>query len=56
MLEKNTKIYWRKHVSNNEIGKIADLPLVLQVVKRQRLKWFGHIQRMPRTQEVTLLD
>ena len=47
-LRKILKIDWRKHVSNIEISKVANIPSALQVIKRQRLKWFGHIQRMPR--------
>ena len=36
----------RDHVRNEEITRIVGTTLVIKFIKKQRLKWFGHLKRM----------
>ena len=47
-LRKILKIKWSDKVSNEEVRKIAAIQSVTDIMKKQRLQWFGHIIRMDR--------
>ena len=47
-LRKILKISWKDKVTNEEIRRTVNIPSVVQLIKRQRLSWFGHVIRMPR--------
>ena len=48
-LRKILNIDWRLHISNQQIRDTVGIPSACDIIKRQRLKWFGHVIRMENT-------
>ena len=48
-LRKILNIDWRLHISNQQIRDTVGIPPACDIIKRQRLKWFGHVIRMENT-------
>ena len=40
------KIVWFQHISNDNIRSRTKQPQLTSVIRKRRLKWFGHVQRM----------
>ena len=40
------KIVWFQHTSNDNIRSRTKQPQLTSVIRKRRLKWFGHVQRM----------
>ena len=40
------KIRWSQYVTNIDIRKKTNQPQLSKVIKKRRLQWFGHLQRM----------
>ena len=40
------KIRWSQYVTNIDIRKKTNQPQLSSVIKKHRLQWFGHLQRM----------
>ena len=47
-LRKIMKISWKDKVTNEEVRRKANIPPVTQIIRKQRLSWFGHVIRMDR--------
>jgi hypothetical protein len=39
--------------SNEELDELIKRKYIIRFIKSQRLKWFGHVERMPNEREVT---
>ena len=47
-LKRILKIRWNYFVSNAEVLKIANIaPVDVHIIRAARLRWFGHVVRMP---------
>ena len=40
------RVTWSQHISNNTIRSRTKQPQLTSVIRRRRLQWFGHVQRM----------
>ena len=40
------KIRWSQHVRNIDIHRKTNQPQLTNIIKKRRLQWFGHLQRM----------
>ena len=47
-MRKIRKISWKDKITNEEMRRKANNPPVTQIIKKQRLNWFGHVIRMDR--------
>jgi hypothetical protein len=54
-LRKILKIDWRDHVTNVKVREMARTTPAIEIIRKQRLKWFGHIIRMEKTRMVKLV-
>jgi hypothetical protein len=45
----NKKENWRI-LTNKEIYAIVKKPIITQTIRLHRLRWFGHVQRMEKTE------
>ena len=40
-------IHWTQHVTNQEVRERTQQPLASRLAAQRRVRWFGHIQRLP---------
>ena len=40
-------IKWSDHITNIEVRSRSNQPYVTDILRKRRLKWFGHVQRLP---------
>ena len=41
------RVFWQQHVSNKSIRERTKQPTASSLLRQRRLRWFGHIHRMP---------
>ena len=41
------RVFWQQHTSNRSIRKCTKQPTTSPLVRQRRLRWFGHLHRMP---------
>ena len=40
-------VFWQQHISNQSIRERTKQPTASSLLQQRRLRWFGHIHRMP---------
>ena len=43
------KVKWSQHIRNQDIRQKTGQPQLSNVIRKRRLQWFGHVQRMDKT-------
>ncbi|KAI8483214.1 hypothetical protein Bbelb_390960 [Branchiostoma belcheri] len=43
------RVRWHQHISNEEVRRRTGQPSLSTLVRRARVRWLGHVARMPRT-------
>ena len=41
------RVFWQQHVSNQSIRERTNQPKASSLLRQRRLRWFGHLHRMP---------
>ena len=41
------RVFWQQHTSNHSIGESTKQPTASSLLRQRRLRWFGHLHRMP---------
>ena len=41
------RVFWQQHVSNQSIRERTKQPTASSLLRQRRLRWFGHLHRMP---------
>ena len=41
------RVFWQQHVSNQSIRERTRQPTASSLLRQRRLRWFGHLHRMP---------
>ena len=41
------RVFWQQHISNHSIRERTKQPTVSSILRQRRLRWFGHLHRMP---------
>ena len=41
------RVFWQQHISNHSIRERTKQPTASSILRQRRLRWFGHIHRMP---------
>ena len=41
------RVFWQQHISNRSIRELIKQPTVSYLLRQRRLRWFGHLLRMP---------
>ena len=41
------RVFWQQHISNRSIRERTKQPTALSLLLQRRLRWFGHLNRMP---------
>ena len=40
-------VFWQQHISNHSIREHTKQPTASSLLRKRRLRWFGHLHRMP---------
>ena len=43
------KVKWSQHIRNDDIRQKTRQPQLTKIIRKRRLQWFGHVQRMDNT-------
>ena len=41
------RVFWQQHISNHSIRERTKQPTASSLLRQRRLRWFGHLHRMP---------
>ena len=44
---RHLRVFWQQHVSNQSIRERTKQPTASSLLRQRRLRWFGHLHRMP---------
>ena len=50
------RVFWRQHISNQSIRERTKQPTASSLPRQRRLRWFGHLHRMPSSFPVPVFD